>query len=282
MEEFTATKQLLGTEVRVVIRAKENSGEAFDAAFKECERIERAFSRFIEGNELAVLNESCGQWLEVSVEMLDLLKWGVEFGEKSLGTFNVAVSSVLNAWGYNKNYSFKESGKGEVGKVEIEGTRVRISAPVDLGGLGKGYAIDQMCKILRGFCEEFFINAGGDIWCEGEWKVFLEDPSDVSKAIGMVEVSGMALASSSGNKRSWGSKHHLVNVTDLVPASEMLAVYVQGSTAIETDAYSTALFVMGFEKARGIVGDLPVEAMLVAPEGTIWRSEGFMGELFMG
>jgi len=52
---------------------------------------------------------------------------------------------------------------------------------------------------------------------------------------------------------------------------------LDGMTA---DAYSTALFAMGYEQAKKTVVDLPVEAMLVGPDGAIWRSADFKGQLF--
>ncbi len=60
----------------------------------------------------------------------------------------------------------------------------------------------------------------------------------------------------------------------------MLAVYTQAAEALLADAYSTALFVLGFEEARRLLPRLPVQAMLISPKGEIWRSEGFKGSLY--
>jgi thiamine biosynthesis lipoprotein len=154
-----------------------------------------------------------------------------------------------------------------------------------LGGLGKGYAIDLMKKILDGF-DHLLIDAGGDIFAKGKaldgaaWRLAFEHPKDVSQAIGIVEVDNFAVACTSPLRRKWRNRHHIVNPKKLAPACDMLAVYTQGADGITADAYSTALFVMGYEQSKKTVVDLPVEAMLVGPDGSVWKSEGFRGELF--
>jgi FAD:protein FMN transferase len=285
MNKFKESKELLGTLVSLAICSEENPKEAFESAFAECERIEKAYSRFIESNELAKLNENCGKWVSVSDELLSLLKAGEEFCVKSGGAFDLSVCSVLEGWGYDRELSLKEGSEGQTGKLEFKEAMFRTSAPIDLGGLGKGYAVDKMRVVLKNYCENFFINAGGDTWCEGKdlngpWKLFFENPRDSKQAIGSMEALNIACASSSANRRSWRDKHHLVEPQTMEPANKMLAVYTQASTAIEADAYSTALFVAGFDKAREMISTLPIEAMLISPQGNIWKAEGFKGELF--
>lgn len=269
-------KELLGTIVRVI--GDVDSSNAFD----ECKRIQEAFSRFVDGNELSNLNADVGHFYEVSEEMLNLLSMGLEVSRKTSGAFNMAIESLLSGWGYNKEYSFKDVGGGSVGGLEIDGKKVRITAPLDLGGLGKGYALGRMVEILKEQEQDFCVDAGGDIYAQGRgWKVAFEHPLKDDEGIGTVEVDGFYLASSNGKKRKWGDKHHLVNPLSGEPAKEMLAVYVQGDGGALVDAYSTALFVMGFKDACNAIKDLPVEAMFVGIEGNIFRSEGFKGELFL-
>lgn len=292
MELVFSVRELLGTEVWIkVVGEKVEAEKAIEEAFEVCVQIEKKYSRFLDDNELAGLNSKIGEWVEVSPEMWNLIKFGCEIKEKTSGAFDLMVKNILESWGYDAQYSLteKELGSDEdlkCGTIELcKKNKVRINMGIDLGGLGKGYAVDQMAKCLCDF-ENFFVNAGGDIFARGRdlngenWKVFFEHPSDIEQVIGFVKVDNFALACSSPTKHKWGNKHHLIDPRTQTPANQMLAVYTQAESCLLADAYATALFVLGYKRAREKVVEFPVEAMLVDTAGEIYRTEGFKGELF--
>jgi len=280
-------KEQLGTPIVLTIIAEDEvaAREAAAEAFSECARIENAYSRFVDGNELAILNAHVGEWAEVSEELLQLIAFAKRAGEKTKGAFDVSVKSILEGWGYDSAYSLKEGRPGRTGTIELKEGRVRIGAPIELGGLGKGYALDRMLSFLNGF-PNVHLNAGGDLIVRGvnenaePWRIVFEHPEDPARGIGTVDTTGLALASSSPSRRKWRNRHHLVDPRTGEPAVGMLAVYTQSSSALLADVYSTALFVLGYEEAQKLLPTLPVEAMLVSPEGRIFRSPNFQGVLF--
>lgn len=133
------SREVLGTQITLTVigEAPEIAMGRMDRAFMECDRIQSLYSRFIEGNDLWQFNQKLGEWVEVSEELFGLLEMGVRAHERTEGAFDLTVKSVLEGWGYDSNYSLKESLPGELGNIELdsERRRVRISAPVDLGGL---------------------------------------------------------------------------------------------------------------------------------------------------
>lgn len=291
MRRFDFQERHLGTPVRLVLV---NDDEAMcaalaRAAFDECARIERTYSRFLDSNALSALNTRIGEWVELSAEFYHLLSFGEEMKRLTEGAFDLSVKSILEGWGYDAAYSFAEGEAGHVGVLEMAEGRVRLSAPIELGGLGKGHAIDSVAAILAPL-ENFLIDAGGDLLLRGHdekaapWRVAFEHPTDISQAIGLFEGSDLALACSSPSRRHWksssGEKHHLVDPRTGKPAAAMQAVYTQADTALVADAYSTALFVLGFEKACSLLPTLPVEALLVGPQGELFRSSNWKGDLF--
>lgn len=308
MRHWTFEERHLGTPIVLQMVCEEESiaRSLATQAFGECARIEKSYSRFLNGNILSDLNAHVGEFAEVDEELYRLLEFGMRLKEKTFGAFDLSVKAVLEAWGYDQNYRFVEDSPGEahpLGSIELDdggnsgAFRVRLSAPVELGGLGKGYAIDRMVNILHGECGEgravrgFCINAGGDLFVQGgdengePWKIVFEHPQDITLGIGEVNLYGpLALASSSPSRRHWknGTKerHHLVDPRTGEPANQMLSVYVQAPAGLLADAYSTALFVLGFERARELLPSFPVEAMLISPRGEIWKSDGFKGELY--
>lgn len=292
MELVSRDYDVLGTKVWIMVATPEGekaaAEEAIKAAFFRAKEIEKKYSRFIKDNVLTVLNSNIGEWKKVDEETLGLLKFGAEMKIKTDGVFDMSVKGILESWGYDSDYSFKENGEGKLGLMEFsDDGKVRLSAEIEFGGIGKGYAVDEMAKCLEKF-PNYFINAGGDLFVKGldekgeKWKVYFEHPTDAEQVIGFVDVDvvGRGLACTSPSKRKWGDKHHLVDPRTKKPANKMLAVYTQAESCVLADSYATALFVMGYELAKKKLREIPVEAMLIDVSGAIYRTDGFCGELF--
>ncbi|MBI5754555.1 FAD:protein FMN transferase [Candidatus Peregrinibacteria bacterium] len=281
---------VLGTKVWIKVVGETVVEEAVDEAFAWAKKFEAKYSRFGGGNFLANLNARVGNWVEIDEELFGLLKFADELKKKTEGAFDLSVKGILEDWGYDAQYSFKEkNGNGDLGAIEFSkdgDRRVKFSSPIELGGIGKGYAVDKMAEKLEGF-SGFFVNAGGDILVKGrdekgeKWRIYFEHPTDPEQTIGFVDADNLALACSSPSKRKWGDKHHLVDPRTKKPADKMLAVYTQAKTCLLADAYATALFVMGYARAREFLEKVGlVEAMLVDVSGEIFRTKGFQEELF--
>lgn len=293
MQKLHETRHQLGTPIEIFLRAydADRARAAMDRAFAQAARIERLYSRFSSESWLSQANARLGEWQALTEEAYELLAFAQRLCEHSGGAFNVGVHSLLEAWGYDPAYSLKESAAPELCRSSFQlrgsahGGELWLNEAVDLGGLGKGYALDRMLNELADF-QHVCIVAGGDLICRGEdeneegWKVAFEHPTDPRLAIGTVVAKDRALACSSPSRRRWRDRHHLVDPERAQPAENMLAVYTQADAALLADAYATALFVMGFERAQKALPQMPVEALLVSPQGKTYRSEGFEGDLF--
>ncbi len=282
------SKFVLGTQITVsaFVLDKAHALHVIENAFLEVERIDNKYSRFKDSSALSAFNKKLNVWQSIDDEFLYLIKFGERIKERTNGAFDLSVKSILDGWGYDKNYSLQESKSGQLGDIEIDkNNRIKISAEIDLGGIGKGYAIDRMANVL-GVLNNFCIDAGGDIFAKGKmdndnkWKIVFEHPTDLNLGIGEVFVDGFALASSSPARRKWNDRHHLIDTKTCLPAKNMLSVYTQCESALIADAYSTALFVMGFDNAKLALNRLPVEAMLININGDAIKSKGFKGDLY--
>lgn len=345
--EFAHSQALFGCEIEIKLvfgQPNHLADSLLEKCFFEARRIHHKYSRFLEDNPLFSLNSRLNQWVEVDEEFFELLEFGQKMCLDTGGAFDLTVKNLLESWGYDANYSlksqkiagfdsgpkpvFKNSEKDKNPRIskkiafqKLPQKRVKISSPVDFGGLGKGYLLDKLSKIILSaddFLVGFAINAGGDLYAWGKngknpWRMAFEHPTDTKKAIGFVDVDDFFLAGSSPLRRHWElenglSRHHLVDNEHQLPAGKMAAVYVQSSAGIVADAYATALFVLGFEKAKDFLENLEkenlqslekleslenlhttsdqkkftnkLEAMLVSREGKIWRSKEFCGEIF--
>ena len=187
--------------------------------------------------------------------------------------------------GKNSKNNSKQDKEMESFELDIENSSVLLNAPIEFGGLGKGYALDKMIEICR---EEklnnFLINAGGDLYAKSTnkmgFEIYLEDPENTKQSIGTINVDNFALASTSANRRKWKSVHHIIDPNNNRPANNMLASYVKANSGIDADAYATALFVLGFEKAQEVISKLQIEALIISKNNQIWKTKNFKCKLY--
>ena len=279
----------------------------FSPCFAELERIEAAYSRFRPDSELSRLNRRLGEWQPASDELLAIVARAEEFRSLTAGHFDIALKEALEELGYDENYSFQpKPHRFSLGslphpfsailssvsprlQLDAGHNKIMLHKPIEFGGLGKGYALDRVASLLEGSgVSRYCINAGGDIYAKrgsegAPWKILLEHPDDEERAIGQIELDGLALAGSAPNRRKWGKDgqmHHLLNARTGKPAQGMKAIFVLAKTGIEADAYSTALFTSGFEEGIALSKRLPVEMLSISGEGRMYQSPGFDAEIF--
>lgn len=292
MQHFRESRELLGTgiELQIVGESEARSRAGFAAAFAAIERIQASYSRFHSSNILSDLNESIGHWHPVSAELFGLLELGQELNRKTRGAFDLSVKSILESWDYDADYNLdRESAPGRIGEFELDAANsaVRLTAPIELGGLGKGLALQRAAETLADL-PNIFVNAGGDVFARGRnakaepWTIFLQHPAEPDKMIGTVQFAESGfLAASSPQARKWRDRHHLVDARTAAPADSMRGVFVESrDSGLLADAWATALFVAGFELAKELQNEIPVESLLIGPGFELSRSSDFPAELF--
>ena len=295
METASQKKTLLGTEVEIQVPARHSS--LFSQCFGEISRIENEYSRFLQNSKLSLANSRLGKWQAVSPEFFFLIKKSLEFSKNTAGSFDITVKSALEDLGY-KNPSMPKNPdeknpllgirRALEGKILLDekNSRILLNSQIDFGGLGKGFAIDRAAQILgKNKISRYCINAGGDLYAksdpgESEWEILLEHPDDSSRAIGKIKLNSKSLAASAPNKRKWGNSHHLIDPKTQKSAQGAKCIFVLANSAIEADAYATALFVCGFEKGIELSKTLPVEILFASNEGKMYQSPGFDAEIF--
>lgn len=280
---ITRTHKCLGSVWSITIIGTEKDARWCDICFEEAERFEQKYSRFLSGNYLEAINTHLHTWQDVDAETWELLTFAKEVYDRTHGAFDISVASVLEAAGYDRNYSLTPQKKpGTHGMFELDRQRgqVFLTAPIEFGGFGKGWMLDTFSRLIA---QELsvFISGGGDIYARGHdekgnpWRIHLEDPSDPTRVLGFFDVTDGFAASSAGNRRRWGTWHHLIHPQTQSPACDMLAVYTQGRSGAMVDACATSLFVLGFEEAQKRLPELPVEAALLSPKGEVYTTHEY-------
>lgn len=215
-------------------------------------QFEAKYSRFAPHSIISQLNRQ--RTLVLDDESLELLRYGVALFQRSGGIFNILVGHILEARGYDHNYSLTDSGSHTLAAgnpsqdIVFEGNRVHLKhGNIDIGGYGKGWLIDTLYAHLQRLeIQQLLINGGGDMYVTHQHNqpvdIYLEDPIRTGKIVGTIALKNRAFAASSPHKRAWatpqphGKQNHIVSgqaVKDVV--------YLTAASAVEADAFATTL-----------------------------------------
>lgn len=276
---------------------------AIDAAFLEMERVELVFSRHLKDSIVTKINQQAGQWVTVTEEVLALLGKALHYSALSSGAFDITIGRLVDLWGFGTganqvpNEMELRQALGSIGYrgVEVDANAKRVMIPagakIDLGGIAKGYAVDQAQKVLEAAgIKSGMIYAGGDITTIGAkpdgstWRVGVQHPRDSAKLIAVVELENKTIVSSGDYERYFIDNgiryHHIINPHTGYPTQGVISVTVYGPEAADADALSTAVFVLGMERGCELIESLPgYEAIIVDQSGNIWVSSGLADEV---
>jgi thiamine biosynthesis lipoprotein len=156
---------------------------------------------------------------------------------------------------------------------------------IDLGGIGKGYAVDRGIAILQGMgFNHMLVTAGGDSRMVGDrfgkpWIVGIRHPDDKNRVIAKIPLVDTAISTSGDYERYFDEGdvryHHIIDPRTGHSASKVRSATVLASTATRTDGLSKTAFVLGAEEAMKIYESLDdVDAILVTPDGKVLYSKG--------
>jgi thiamine biosynthesis lipoprotein len=263
----------MGTEVELFVEA-DGAERALEAAENEFHRLEALLSRFRPDSELSRLNDE--RTLEPGPDLLEVVELALLARVRTGGRFDPTVHNALVAAGYDRSFELVPADGPAAGSapcgggVLVDGRRLKLEPGVrlDLGGIGKGFAIERAAVVLAaaGPC---LVNAGGDLAVRGgSWPVGLET------ADGQItlELDRGAIATSGRDRRRWRrnghEQHHLIDPRTGAPAeTDLLRVTVVASDAVEAEVWAKALFLGGEEAAAAEADGLGLPAVLVTADG---------------
>ncbi len=297
------------------------SQEAFDKVAEEIlgelseyHKLFTIYHRYEGLENLCTVNETVdGEHRTVTVDrrIIDMLLYAREMYDKTDGTVNIAMGSVLSVWhdyrteGIDEPWSAKlppmekltEAAKHtDINQMVIDeaACTVTLTDPamkLDVGAIAKGYAVEMAARSLeeKGVTG-YVINVGGNVRTVGvkgdgeNWLVGIENPEEDSEQayLAYLELSGESLVTSGSYQRYYvvdGKRyHHIIDPETLFPSEGYVSVSVVCKSSADGDALSTALFCMEFEEGLALVESLSdAEAMWVLPDGTKKESSGFTG-----
>lgn len=284
----------MGTVVEITVahRSEAEARAAIAAGMSEIARIDRLLSSYDPDSLISRINrDAFRKPVVVTEEILDLLQAAVSTSRESEGAFDITVGPVTRLWGFESGGHVPEddilaSAVDKVGYENLIVDRESISVgfkvegmAIDLGGIGKRWAVDRTADLLkqRGV-RSAIIDIGGDLRVMGSrpgkdhWRIAVQDPRIPGKALASFDLKDAAVVTSGDYERFFiegGTRyHHLLVPTTGQPARECRSVTVLAQTAME--ACATAAFVLGPERGLAYLRRQPgVRGLIVDARGVL-------------
>ena len=271
-KKYTESRSLMGTVVRVdLCRHPENNPKEFSQALsKVWERLEEIHWRmsvFDDRSDVMKINRAYPDAVAIGADTYQVIKDAFRFSQITKGAFDITVWPLIKIWKESaQNNTLPDLQKIQealsvVGEEHLElmpNATIRVLNPqtrIDLGGIAKGYGVDEAVRILREHeINHFLIDAGGDLFvsghnCEGQlWRIGIKDPRNTTKIMEVVQVSNAAVATSGDYEQFYEIQgqqwSHIINLVTGYPQKQVVSATVIAPRAQDADALATALTVL--------------------------------------
>lgn len=299
---------LLGT----IITAKAYGPHAEDAlslAFKRVREIENKMSRLLDGSEVDLINQNAGhQAVPISADTYFVIDSALDYAEKTDGTFNPVIGNLIELWAIGTEDA-KVPTQEEMDlflpyldyhqlvltenpyTAKLTSDKIKL----DLGAIAKGYAGDEMKRILleKGITSAL-LNLGGNVVVVGNkpddtpWTIGIQNPleDERGEVAGIVKATNTSVVTSGNYERFFEEDniryHHIIDPATGYPAEKgIISSTIITPSSTQADALSTAVYILGKEKGLSLIESLSgVEAILITDDHKIHTTSGIDSNLF--
>ncbi len=275
-----------------------------DAILPRCREMVLAmddrWSVFKAESEIAKINAAAGNGMvAVSADTMKIIKRALDFSVLSHGVFDLTSRPLSALWGKSKDGALPMAAEIEQAKalvnyqdilIDEAHSRVglrQIGQSIDLGGIAKGYAADEVERFLKeNGIENGLIDLGGNIITFGspeagrKWTVGIQDPMAASgNYIGALETGDETIVTSGSYARYFIKDnqrfHHIIHPQTGAPVeSDLMAVTVVGVGSMDMDALATTIFILGVEQSLPILKQYSAEAIFITKDFEVFVTKG--------
>ncbi len=309
---YSQSQQAMGTVFTIYLYAdsEQRADALFEMALEEVQRLDQSLSNYNPQSELSRINRLAGrEAVTTDPEVFSLLRTCLEYSKRSGGTFDITVGPLMREWGF-----FRGEGKypapwqldkarEKVGweKVQLDANARTVRFAVDgmeldLGGIGKGYAVDRVIAVLRGAgVKTAMVDAGSSTLYalsappgKKGWLVRVPKPGDRSQTISTVLLRDESLSTSGSYEKFFrlnGRTYcHIMDPRTGAPVEGMLQTTVIAADGTTTEALSKPMFVMGVEQGAKFLATFPhvsglwVTGQIGSPQVVPWNWPGCDGD----
>lgn len=282
---YEASHDAMGTVFTVVAYGRDAKylGEVANEIFEEIDRLDAQMSNYQPESEISALNrDAARRAVRVEPALFALLEDSLRYSRETDGAFDITVGPLMQAWGFFRGQGRYPSRADLAVAIERIGYRhVRLEAQrrevrfdregveLDLGGIAKGYAVDRAVEILRenGVTAALVSSGTSSLYALGAppgergWRVNVRDPFEAGKVGDVVWLKNYSLSASGSYEKFFTLKGrtyaHIMDPRTGRPVENMLASAVLAPRTTQSDALSTAFFVLGPQASRRYLATYP-------------------------
>lgn len=297
---------MMGTIIQLKVYGKNanKANKAIDEVITKINEIENKMSVNIATSEINKINENSGiAETKVSEETFSVVEKAVEYSRLTEGAFDPSIEPIVKLWGIGTENA-RVPMQQEISRalelvnykdINFDNNNLCIklnkkNQAIDLGGIAKGYAADEINKIFtQNHIENAFVSLGGNVFVKGnkingeKWNIGIQDPlKERNEYIGIVSVSNKSVVTS-GNYERYFIKdgiryHHIFDSSTGYPSKNgVISVTIISDKSIDGDALSTSMYILGVEKGRNLIEKLDgIDAIFVTEDKKIYATSGIL------
>ena len=287
-------------EVSIYTADKYIAEKVFNDIVQEINRLDYLMSNYKKESVLSKLNKNATtEPADCNNELAYVIEQSIQYSDITDGAFDITIGPLMKMWGF-----YKKQGRIP-GKEELESVLESVSykniiieekvikslsknpvtvktvffkntgTQIDLGGIGKGYAVDMATRVLKqNGINSALINFAGNIYTMGtppgkdSWVIGLQHPRESEGLLGLFEIKDKAVSTSGDYEKFFtieGKRYsHIIDPRTGYPVKDIVSVTIVTDNATRADALSTGVFVLGLEKGMTLIEKLPdVEGIII-------------------
>lgn len=284
-------REMMGTFVQVTVAARnpQQAQAYFDAVFAEMDKVKHLMNDRDPNSEISQLAQTAHlSPVAISPELFEVISASVEYSKLSDGAFDITIGPETQLWRQMQKTHQQPSpealaaARAKVGYEKLtldpEKKTVRFAVEgmkLDVGAIAKGYAVDYAIESLKQQgAVSAMVDLGGNVRCfgrgiskSGDWIIGVQDPRKSDGLLLKLRINDMAVATSGDYERYAevnGQKHsHILNPKTSESVKELASVTIIAPTAMQTDAFSTIVSVLGQEKGLALIESTPNTAAVI-------------------
>ncbi len=290
-------REAMGTRIAVELWTEDTkAGEtAMNAVFTEFDRLDEMMNPWNAASELSRINREAAKGaVTTTPEIVEVIARAAHYSALTRGAFDISFASVGQHYDYREGDKPSEKERAN-GKANIDYRAITLDEKartiaytlpglqVDLGGIAKGYAVDRGISLLEeAGITAAVVSAGGDSRILGDRgdrarTVGIRHPRKDDEFVVLIPLADTAISTSGDYERFFVEDgvryHHILDPKTGDSARKVQSVSILAARSIDSDALSTAVFVMGARDGLALVNTLPgIDAIVIDGAGKLHYS----------